>query len=100
MDNTPISATLSSNTDICLDRGASAGPNAETIFSPGLEVFLDGIWYEVPFEPYASAGIGLKLSPGDSVSGQVSLSHYGRLPDGQYRALYGTYLPAANRCRQ
>lgn len=96
LDNTPISATFSNNTDICLDSGASAGPNAEIIFSPELEVLLDGVWYEVPFEPYASAGIGLELSPGDSVSGQVSFSHYGRLPDGQYRTLYGAYLPSSN----
>lgn len=69
LDSMSISATFSNNMDIRLDSGASAGSDTETIFSPELEVLLDGVWYEVPFEPYASAGIGLELASGDSVSG-------------------------------
>jgi hypothetical protein len=96
LDSMPIGVRFSNNTDIHLESGASVGSDMETIFSLDLEVLLDGVWYEVPSESYASAGIGLELAPGDSVSGQAGFPYYGKLPDGQYRALYGAYSPSSN----
>lgn len=81
--------TFSNHSDARLESGASVDGERNLSFGGGLQVLLDGQWYEVPSEPYATAGVGLELEPGDSVSGQYSLSPYGQLPDGQYRIALG-----------
>lgn len=84
-----INLTFSNHSDARLESGASVDGERNLFFSGGLQVLLDGQWYEVPSETYATAGVGLELEPGDSVSGQYSLSPYGTLPDGQYRITFG-----------
>lgn len=81
--------TFSNHSDARLESGAAVDGDGNLYFTGGLQVLLDGQWYEVPSEEYATAGVGLELEPGDSVSGQYSLSPYGTLPDGQYRISLG-----------
>lgn len=81
--------TFSNHSDARLESGAAVDGERNLYFTGGLQVLLDGQWYEVPSEEYATAGVGLELEPGDSVSGQYSLSPYGTLPDGQYRISFG-----------
>ena len=83
-----ITGTFTNTSDIPLESGGAVGRDNVLIFIPGLEVKLDGVWYSVPHEEIITAGVGLELSPGASVSGKLDLSPFGRLPDGQYRALY------------
>lgn len=83
-----ISLTFSNHSEARLESGASVDGDRNLFFTGGLQVLLDGQWYKVPSEPYATAGVGLELEPGDSVSGQYSLSPYGKLPDGQYRIAF------------
>ena len=80
--------TFSNHSDARLESGASVDGDRNLLFTGGLQVLLDGQWYEVPAEKYATAGVGLELEPGDSVSGQYSFSPYGKLPDGQYRIAF------------
>lgn len=80
--------TFSNHSEARLESGASVDGDRNLFFTGGLQVLLDGQWYKVPSEPYATAGVGLELEPGDSVSGQYSLSPYGKLPDGQYRIAF------------
>lgn len=80
--------TFSNHSGARLESGASVDGDRNLLFTGGLQVLLDGQWYKVPSEPYATAGVGLELEPGDSVSGQYSLSPYGKLPDGQYRIAF------------
>lgn len=84
-----LQMTFRNNTDFTLDSGASVDGNHEIVVSAHLDILLDGVWYTVPYEPYATAGIGLELEPGDVCQVRVSLSHYDRLPDGQYRVSFG-----------
>ena len=81
--------TFSNHSDARLESGAAVDGDGNLYFTGGLQVLLDGQWYEVPSEEYATAGVGLELEPGDSVSGQYSISPYGTLPDGQYRISLG-----------
>lgn len=90
----PFGVTLLNGTDMVLESGASVGSDPSVlIFTPGLDVLLDGRWYDVPCKDGASAGVGLTLGLGEAVSGRGSLDGYGRLPDGEYRAVYGAYPP-------
>lgn len=81
--------TLSNHSDARLESGAAVDGDRNLYFTGGLQVLLDGQWYVVPSEEYATAGVGLELEPGDSVSGRYSLFPYGELPDGQYRVALG-----------
>ena len=58
----------------------------------GLEVCLEGIWYHVPHQEYATSGVGEKTGPGECFAFEPILSPYGTLPDGQYRLSFG-YWP-------
>lgn len=84
-----INLTFSNHSDARLESGASVDGDRNLFFTGGLQVLLEGQWYKVPSEEYATAGVGLELEPGDSVSGQYSLSPYGTLSDGQYRIAFG-----------
>ena len=84
-----INLTFSNHSDAQLESGASVDGDRNLFFTGGLQVLLEGQWYEVPSEEYATAGVGLELEPGDSISGQYSLSPYGTLADGQYRIAFG-----------
>lgn len=55
----------------------------------GLEVLLEGKWYQVPHRDYATAGVGQGTGPGERFSFEPILSPYGTLPDGQYRLSFG-----------
>ncbi len=55
----------------------------------GLEVLLDGAWYEVPRRDYDTVGVGAVTEPGESFTFEPNLSPYGTLPDGQYRISFG-----------
>lgn len=55
----------------------------------GLEVQLDGLWYEVPHKDSPDAGVGTATGPGDSFTFKPNLSPYGTLPDGKYRISFG-----------
>lgn len=86
MDGAHLLLTFINRSDAHLTSGASVRQDKTLHFSGGLQVLLDGQWYFVPHKDYATAGVGLELGPGDSVSGEYSISPiYGRLPDGQYR---------------
>lgn len=87
-----IGLIFSNNSDARLESGAAVGRNNELFFSGGLEILLDGVWYTVPHKDYATAGVGLELEPGDSVSGYYSLSPYEKLPDGQYQLPVGYWV--------
>ena len=87
-----IGLTFSNNSDSRLESGASVGRDNELFFDGGLEILLDGVWYTVPQKDYVTAGVGLELEPGDSVSGNCSLSPYERLSDGQYRVSMGYWV--------
>ncbi|MCI8422067.1 MAG: hypothetical protein HFF50_00825 [Lawsonibacter sp.] len=87
-----MTMTVENHSDITLESGAAVDQNKEIFEIPWLEVLLDGVWYSVPHETYASAGVGLELAPGEAVSMRVVLSPYGKLPDGQYRISFG-YWP-------
>lgn len=89
ISGTAMDLTFSNRSDARLESGAAVDGDGNLYFTGGLQVLLDGQWYEVPSEEYATAGVGLELEPGDSVSGQYSLSPYGALPDGQYRVAFG-----------
>lgn len=82
-----------------LESGASVDQDQNLIDTPGVDVLLDGIWYNVPHKTYASAGVGLELEPGNQVSIRASMSPYGKLPDGQYRLSFGywKYTPEEDR---
>lgn len=84
-----IDMTLRNDSDIHIESGAAVDQNQNLIETPGLDVLLDGTWYIVPHETYASAGVGLELAPGDQVPVRASMSPYGKLPDGQYRLSFG-----------
>lgn len=80
-----LSMTVVNRSGLSVESGGSVDQDATLYLDPGLDVLLNGTWYNVPYEPYASAEVGLELGPGEKIEGQVSLSQFGRLPDGQYR---------------
>ncbi len=84
-----LELTFSNHSDVRLESGASVDQNRDLFFDAGLAVLLDGQWYWVPHKEYDTAGVGLEAEPGDTVQGQVFLSPYGKLPDGQYRITFG-----------
>ena len=53
----------------------------------GLEVLLNGVWYEVPTTPgnWAFTDIGLIIQSGKTQSKTYTLTMYGELPPGTYR---------------
>lgn len=79
-----LQMTFVNNTDFTLDSGAGVDGNRELIVHAGLDILLDGVWYTVPCEPLATAGVRVTLAPGDTVQARVHLAQYGKLPDGQY----------------
>ena len=81
--------TFSNFSDARLESGASVDREGKLLFDAGLAVLLDEQWYWVPRKEYDTAGVGLEVEPGDTVQGQVFLSPYGKLPDGQYRITFG-----------
>lgn len=91
-----VALTFANHSGARLDTGAAVGADRERFFFGGLDVFLDGRWYQVPKEDMASVGVVLELEPGDSVSGAYSFAGYGDLPDGRYRISFGyrEYDPA------
>ncbi len=78
------------NSDTAFDHDGS--PSVDV----GVEVLLDGIWYEVPCENYATAGVDRITGPGETFRAKPILEPYGKLPDGQYRLSFGywKYDPA------
>ena len=89
-----LSMTVVNRSGLSVESGGSVDQDATLYLEPGLDVLLNGIWYNVPYEPYTSAGVGLELAPGEEVEGQVRLSQFGRLPDGQYRLSFGYWTQA------
>lgn len=69
--------------------GASVGSENRLFTGGEIEVLLNGRWYQVPQERYASAGVGIELAPGESFQAEVVLHPERRLPDGQYRFSFG-----------
>ncbi len=69
--------------------GASVGSENRLFTGGEIEVLLNGRWYQVPQERYASAGVGIELGPGESFQAEVFLNPARRLPDGQYRFSFG-----------
>ena len=94
-----VALTFSNHSGARLDTGVAVGTDRERFFFGGLDVFLDGRWYQVPHKDIATAGVGLELAPGDSVPGAFSFTAYDALPDGQYRIPYGywTFDPASDQ---
>ena len=94
-----VALTFANHSGARLDTGAAVGADRERFFFGGLDVFLDGRWYQVPKEDMASVGVRLELKPGDSVSGAYSFAGYGDLPDGRYRISLGyrVFDPASDR---
>ena len=89
-----LSMTVVNRSGLSVESSGSADQDTTLYLEPGLDVLLNGIWYNVPYEPYTSAGVGLELAPGEEVEGQVRLSQFGRLPDGQYRLSFGYWTQA------
>ena len=85
---TALDLTFSNHSDVRLESGAAVDGDRNLYFTGGLQVLLDGQWYVMPSEAYATAGVGLELQPGDSVSGSYYLTPYGDLPDGTYRIAF------------
>ena len=81
--------TFVNNSGFTLDSEASVDGNRELIVHGSLDILLDGVWYTVPCEPFATAGVGLELAPGGTVQARMVLLQYGKLPDGQYRVSFG-----------
>lgn len=98
IDGHSLELTFQNNSDSWLASGASVDRNNDFFFHGGLDVFLDGQWYQVPHKDIATVGMGLELEPGDSVSGAYSFAGYGDLPDGRYRISFGYWEcdPALN----
>ena len=71
-----LSMTVVNRSGLSVESGGSVDQDA------GLDVLLNGTWYNVPYEPYTSAGVGLELDPVEEIEGQVRLSQFRRLPDG------------------
>lgn len=99
IDGHSLELTFQNNSDSWLASGASVDRNNDFFFHGGLDVFLDGQWYQVPSEDIVTAGVGLELEPGDSVSGAYSFVGYDQLPDGQYRFPFGYWVfdPTSDR---
>ena len=97
-----LSMTVVNRSGLSVESGGSVDQDATLYLDPGLDVLLNGTWYNVPYEPYASAGVGLELAPGEEIEGQTSLSQYGHLPDGQYRLsfVYWQQAPGDERPRK
>lgn len=99
-----LSMTVVNRSGLSVESSGSADQDTTLYLEPGLDVLLNGngIWYNVPYEPYTSAGVGLELAPGEEVEGQVRLSQFGRLPDGQYRLsfVYWKHIPGDERHRK
>ena len=89
IDGHSLELTFQNGSDSWLSSGASVDQNQELFLHGSLAVLLDGQWYEVPQEDIATAGVGLELAPGDSVSGSFSFAGYSSLPDGLYRISFG-----------
>ena len=88
ISGTGMELTFSNHSDARLESGAAVGGDRNLYFAGGLQVLLDGQWYEMPSEAYSIVGVGLELQPGDSVSGVYDLTPYGDLPDGEYRIAF------------
>lgn len=84
-----MTMTLENNSNTQMESGASVDQDRNLIETPGVDVLLDGVWYNVPHKTYASAGVGLELASGEEVSIRASMSPYGKLPDGHYRLSFG-----------
>lgn len=69
-----LSMTVVNRSGLSVESGGSVDQDATLYLDPGLDVLLNGTWYNVPYEPYASAGVGLELAPGEEIEGQTSLS--------------------------
>lgn len=59
-----LSMTVVNRSGLSVESGGSVDQDATLYLDPGLDVLLNGTWYNVPYEPYASAGVGLELAPG------------------------------------
>ena len=77
-----LSMTVVNRSGLSVESGGSVDQDAALYLEPGLDVLLNGTWYNVPYEPYTSAGVGLELDPVEEIEGQVRLSQFRRLPDG------------------
>ena len=89
-----LSMTVVNRSGLSVESGGSVDQDAALYLEPGLDVLLNGTWYNVPYEPYTSAGVGLELDPVEEIEGQVRLSQFRRLPDGQYRLSFGYWTQA------
>ena len=88
ISGTDMALTFSNHSDARLESGAAVGGDRNFYFTGGLQVLLEDQWYMMPSEAYSTAGVGLELQPGDSVSGPYDLTPYGDLPDGAYRIAF------------
>ena len=48
--------TVMNRSGLSVESGGSVDQDATLYLDPGLDVLLNGAWYNVPYEPYASAG--------------------------------------------
>lgn len=55
----------------------------------GVDVQLDGHWYQVPCRDYVTSGVGMNIAPGEQYSFTPYMQAYGTLPDGRYRLCFG-----------
>lgn len=55
----------------------------------GVDVQLDGQWYQVPCRDFVTAGTGMNIAPGEQYSFTPYMEPYGILPDGHYRLCFG-----------
>ena len=51
-----LSMTVVNRSGLSVESGGSVDQDAALYLEPGLDVLLNGAWYNVPYEPYTSAG--------------------------------------------
>lgn len=83
LNDSKIDLIFWNNSDAAIDHDGS--PSVDI----GVEVLLDGTWYEVPCENYATGGVDRVTGPGETFRAKPILDPYGKLPDGQYRISFG-----------
>ena len=55
----------------------------------GVDVQLNGQWYDVPCRDFVTAGTGMTIAPGEQYAFTTYMEPYGTLPDGHYRLCFG-----------
>lgn len=80
-----LDMTLANRGDAVLSFGAAVDAENRLFTGGGIEAALNGVWYQVPQERYASAGVGIELASEETFQARISLNPERKLPDGQYR---------------